>query len=114
MEYIRIEERDFCFLGRGSKIIGQLEFQGPTRLYAHIEGDIKMLDNADLSIERSAKIRGTIACHQCEVFGSVEGVIKSTGVVTLHPSATMIGEINAQQLVISPGAKILGDLHTLN
>lgn len=106
MDYINLESQDFSFLGKGSHLEGSFQLKGTTRLASFIEGSINMKDNADLFIETSGKIRGEIVCHNLEVYGEIEGVVRATGKVSLYPPARFSGEISAENLVIYPGAQV--------
>jgi len=113
-DYIDISEQDFSFLGKGSKIKGEFKLMGPTHLNSFVEGDIEMIDNSDLSIEKDGSVTGRIKCHNIDIYGHFEGVLEASGRIVVYPSAGIKGEINASGLVVHPGATLNVDAHTEN
>jgi cytoskeletal protein CcmA (bactofilin family) len=113
-EYIDLRNQDFSFFGKGSKISGVFTLKGATHLAGEIEGELHVEDEAELSIDRSGHLKGTINCHNIEIFGEFEGELNSSGKVTIYPPAIICGVINARDLVVYPGAKLNIDGHTNN
>lgn len=91
-------------LGLGSKLIGDISFSGNTIITATIEGNVKMLNSATLTLERDSKVTGRIEAFDLEIFGEVDGDIHSEGSVSIRSSAQVSGSIKARKLVIYPGA----------
>lgn len=112
-EYIQLRQQDFSFLGKSSKIKGELYLSGTTHLASSIEGEIRMQEKSELTLEHESKVKGDIHCHNLEVYGEVQGNIYSTGLVTFHPTSRFSGKLSAQKLVIKPGADLNMDGHTV-
>lgn len=111
--YVNLENQQYSYLGKGSFIEGQLVLFGTTHLGSKVNGNIEMKDLADITIELSGSLIGTIKCHNLEIFGSLEGEISASGKVTIHPSATITGQIKAMDLIIHPGSCVNFEAHTL-
>jgi len=107
------ESQKFSLFGKGSKIKGTFYLKGLTRLSSNVEGEIIMEDNEDLSIEREGVVKGLIKCTNLAIYGRFEGEIEARGKVTIYPSATFSGKVNASSINIHPGAKINMEGHTL-
>lgn len=112
-DYIQLRQQNFSFLGKDCKLTGTFEFVGATRFACHLEGELQMSAESTLTIEREGKFNGVIDCFDLEVYGQVEGEIRSKGVVTLYSSAHFVGKIMAQGLKIYPGASVNMDGHTI-
>lgn len=113
-ERINIENLDFSFLGKNSKITGVFHLVGATHLASDIEGELVMENNAKLCIERSGSFKGTIKCHDIEIYGTFDGTLSASGRAIVYPPATLRGKINAQNLIVYPGATLNVDGHTDN
>ncbi|MCK5074162.1 MAG: polymer-forming cytoskeletal protein [Bacteriovoracaceae bacterium] len=111
-DYINIKEQDFSFWGQGSKIKGEFHLKGPTLLGSIVEGELVMTDNAPLCVEREGSFKGTVKCHDIEIYGSFEGILQATGRATIYPSATLLGTIRAHDLIVHPGATLNIEGHT--
>jgi cytoskeletal protein CcmA (bactofilin family) len=111
-DYINLQEQDFSFFGKGSRLKGNFSLSGSTHISSFIEGEIIMENEADLLIEKNGTIKGKVHCHNIEIYGSYEGIVKATGKVTLFPSAHVQGRVEAKELRIFPGAILNIDGHT--
>ena len=109
-----LKHQDFSFFGKDSKLNGEFCLAGTTHIAAELEGNLYMENNAPLYIDRSGSFKGNIECHDIEVHGQIDGSIKSTGKIVVHPSAHIEGKITSKHLIIFPGANINVDGHTAN
>lgn len=96
----------FSVLGAGTKLVGELHFSGRTAISGEIEGHLIALPGAQLIIEKTAHVRGSITGVDVEVHGTVEGKIVATGTLSLKPNCHVSGELTAGNLVIYPGAQL--------
>jgi cytoskeletal protein CcmA (bactofilin family) len=112
-EYIQLRQQDFSFFGKRAKIKGELYLSGTTHLASSVEGEIRMQDKSELTLEHEAIVKGDIHCHNLEVYGEVQGNIHSTGLVTFHPTSNFTGKVSSQKLIIKPGAELNMDGHTV-
>lgn len=98
--------RDFHYnvLGAKSKITGDLVLSGDTIINSIIEGTIEVQEQGKLILERGSIVKGKIKAIDLEIFGSVEGEIECTGLLSIRSSAFVQGKIKSGRLVIYPGA----------
>jgi cytoskeletal protein CcmA (bactofilin family) len=95
---------NYNMLGAKSIFKGQLDLWGDTIITSKIIGDITLLDQGKLILERGSSVIGKISAYHIEIFGTVEGEIISSGIVSIRSSAQVTGKIKASKLVIYPGA----------
>lgn len=111
-DIINLQGQDFSFFGKQSKIIGEFNLVGPTRISADLQGELVMSDTSLLSIERAGSFTGNINCYNIDIYGEINGSLIAKGKVTIYPSAKVTGEIQAQNLIIHPGSTINITGHT--
>ena len=104
-----INENDFRqfhynILGSKSKLVGDLILCGDAIITSSIEGSIEIKDEGKLILERGSHVKGKIKAIDLEIFGSVDGEIECTGIVSIRSSAQVSGTIKSGRLVIYPGA----------
>jgi cytoskeletal protein CcmA (bactofilin family) len=99
--------RDFHYnvLGAKSKIVGDLALSGDSIVNSNVDGSIE-IHNGKLILERGSVVKGKIKATELEIFGSVEGEIECTGLVSIRSSAFVQGSIKSGRLVIYPGAVV--------
>jgi cytoskeletal protein CcmA (bactofilin family) len=112
-----ISDRDFNqfnynVLGSGSTIQGDLFLSGDAIVTAEIHGKIEMKGAGKLVLERGSVVRGTVRASDLDVFGTVDGDIQCTGLVSIRSSARVKGSIRSERLVIYPGAIVETDVNT--
>ena len=103
--------QDFTFVGNETHIQGNMVFRGDAKIAGSLKGEIRS-ESAPLSIEPTGQFEGTLYCHDLDVYGEIQGDIHSTGKVTIYPSATFKGQLQASQLVIHPGSCVNMDAKT--
>jgi cytoskeletal protein CcmA (bactofilin family) len=91
-------------IGSQSSIKGNLELSGDTIISSFIEGTIEIKDKGQLILERGSLVKGKIKAINLEIYGSFEGEIECSGLVSIRSSAHVIGQIKSDRLVIYPGA----------
>lgn len=97
-------EFNYNVLGSRSKIVGDLTLCGDTIITSEIEGNLEVRDEGKLILERGSFVKGKVQAIDLEIFGSVEGEIECTGLVSIRSSAHVTGNIKSGRLVIYPGA----------
>jgi cytoskeletal protein CcmA (bactofilin family) len=102
------EFREFHYnvLGASSHITGDLILSGDAIVNSYIEGSIEVKENGKLILERGSFVKGKIKAIDLEIFGSVEGDIECSGLVSIRSSAHVQGSIKSGRLVIYPGAVV--------
>ncbi len=95
------------YLYQGSRVSGQLSFQGPARIDGVVEGDIQC--QGALTIGESAEVKAKISARQVVVRGKVEGNVSAKEKIELIAPARLIGDIDTPRLIITEGVVFDGD-----
>ena len=85
-------------LGKGSEFEGKLSFKGQVRIDGKYSGQIQT--DEVLVIGASAKVNAEISAGTVIISGTVEGVIRASGVVELHKGAKVKGTIEAPNVTM--------------
>lgn len=88
-------------LGKGSEFDGKLTFEGQVRIDGKFSGQILTKDI--LTIGPNAKVNAEITAGTVIVNGQVEGTIRASALVELHPPARVKGSIETPALSIEKG-----------
>ena len=107
-----IENQEFTYIGKDSKLVGNFQFYGPTHLKGHLSGEIKIESLAKLVLEINSITDGKLHCHDLDIYGEFSGEIHSSGVVTIYPTGFFEGKILAHSIEILPGAVVNMNGHT--
>lgn len=102
----------FSILGNQTFFQGKLILKGEARLAGQVEGIIVAEDI--LIIEDGAIIKGEIQGHTVEICGTFEGIIRVTNTLKITASAKIVGEINASKLIVEEGAKLKGQINSMD
>ena len=95
------------YLYKGSRVNGQLSFQGAARIDGTVDGEIHC--KGSLTIGESAEIHAKVSGQIVVIQGKVEGNITAKERVELLAPARLIGNVNAPRLVIAEGVVFEGD-----
>ncbi|MGH7873031.1 MAG: bactofilin family protein [Candidatus Binatia bacterium] len=95
------------YLYKGSRISGQLSFQGPARIDGIVDGEIQC--QGTLTIGEGAEIRANISGQVVVIRGKVEGNVAAKEKVELAAPARLIGDVDAPRLIITEGVVFDGD-----
>ena len=90
-----------AFLGKGSKVVGSLNFSGPADLDGFVEGEITARER--LTIGEAAVINAKISGAEIVVKGTVNGDIIASKRLSLKKPARVTGNIVASNLSIDEG-----------
>ena len=91
-------------LGAGSRITGELYFPGTVELPGYVNGRVEA---AAIMIEEAGDVEGELSAANIAVKGRFKGQIKG-GMVKLHASARVSGDITYESLSIESGAELEG------
>lgn len=94
-------------LHKGSRVTGQLSFQGPARIDGTVDGDIQC--GGALTIGESAEIRAKISGQVVIIQGKVEGNVSAREKIELLAPARLTGNVSAPRLIIAEGVVFDGD-----
>src|SRR5712692_1521631 len=85
-------------LHKGSRVTGQLTFQGPARIDGSVEGEIQC--HGKLTIGEGAEVRAKISSQIVIIRGRVEGNVTATEKIELMAPARLYGNMNNPRLII--------------
>ncbi len=89
------------YLYKGSRVSGQLSFQGPARIDGSVDGEIQC--QGILTIGEGAEIRAKISGHVVIIRGKVEGNVTAREKVELAAPARLIGNVDTPRLIVAEG-----------
>lgn len=98
--------RNEAFLGKGTKVIGTLAFNGPVELDGTVEGEIVAKES--LTIGESAVINAKIHGAEIVIKGTVTGDIVATKRLAIKRPARVTGNIASPTLSIEDGVQFEG------
>ena len=94
-------------LHKGSRITGQLAFEGSVRIDGNVEGEIRCLET--LTIGEGAEVRATISSRVVIIRGKVEGNVTAKDKVELLAPGRLFGNVSTPRLIITEGVVFDGD-----
>jgi cytoskeletal protein CcmA (bactofilin family) len=95
------------YLYKGSRVSGQLTFQGSARIEGNVDGEIEC--HGTLTIGERAEVRAKISGDVVVIRGKVEGNVVAKEKVELVAPARLFGDIDTPRLVITEGVVFDGD-----
>jgi len=95
------------YLYKGSRVSGQLSFQGPARIDGKVDGEVTC--QGTLTIGEDAEVKAKISGQVVIIHGKVEGNVSAKERIELLAPARLIGNINAPRLIITAGVVFDGD-----
>jgi cytoskeletal protein CcmA (bactofilin family) len=97
---------EVSIVGRGVQIDGDIKVTGDVRVGGRINGSVTVEDRLVLASE--GVIMGNVESGEADIAGSVEGDVHATGRLTVRATASIVGGIIAEHLVVEDGAAITG------
>ncbi|HYY25661.1 MAG TPA: polymer-forming cytoskeletal protein [Candidatus Udaeobacter sp.] len=94
-------------LHKGSRVSGQLSFQGSARIDGRVDGEIQC--HGKLTIGEGAEIRAKISAQTVVIRGRVEGNVTAKEKVELTAPARLYGNIDSPRLIVTEGVVFDGD-----
>lgn len=88
-------------LGKGSEFDGKLSFEGQVRIDGKYTGQIHTKDV--LVVGESARVNAEINAGTVIINGQVEGIIRASQLVELHPPARVKGTIETPAMSMEKG-----------
>lgn len=95
-----------AILGKGSKVVGVLQFSGPVELDGEVEGEVIASDR--LSIGEAAVLKAKVQGTEVLVKGTIHGDIIATKALILKKPAKIFGNISSPSLSIEDGVLFEG------
>lgn len=101
-----------AFLGKGSEFDGKLTFNETVRIDGNFKGQIT--STGTLIIGDTAVVNAEIEVGTAVISGKVDGTMKATEKIELHPPAKLSGTIRTPKLIIKEGAVFDGNCQMSN
>jgi cytoskeletal protein CcmA (bactofilin family) len=95
-----------AYLGPGTKINGKLNFDAPVTIEGEVEGEI--VAQANVTVGQQATVKGKITAAAILVQGKVMADVQVEKKLEIQPPGSVIGDVNAQSLIIGDGAILEG------
>ena len=95
------------YLYKGSRVTGQLTFQGSARIEGSVDGEIQC--HGTLTIGERAEVRAKISGEIVVIRGRVEGKVVAKEKVELIAPARLFGDVDTPRLIITEGVIFDGD-----
>jgi cytoskeletal protein CcmA (bactofilin family) len=94
-------------IGPGIDIKGEIVSDEDLVLEGGVSGQV-LLRDATLTVARQARITADLRSTRVHVFGSVQGNIAATERIELTTTASVVGNLSANQVVLQEGATFNG------
>jgi cytoskeletal protein CcmA (bactofilin family) len=94
------------FLGKGTRVVGKLSFEGPARIEGSVEGEIVAQDT--LTIGEGAVVDAQISGGTVVIHGRVTGDVVARKRLEIRAPARLVGNISSPSLVIHEGVVFEG------
>jgi cytoskeletal protein CcmA (bactofilin family) len=102
-----IDDGLVAHLYKGSRVSGQLSFQGSARIDGSVDGEIRC--QGTLTIGEGADVKARISGETVVIRGRVEGNVTAKARVELAAPARLYGNLTAPRLFIAEGVIFDGD-----
>lgn len=99
-------ETTATIIGPGTKIKGELAFEGSARILGGVDGQIN--GTGELTIGSGAVCQAAIEADTVIIDGTVEGDVVARQRLTLSSKATLKGDITAAAVAVAEGATFIG------
>lgn len=96
----------------GTKIVGDFIAESNVRIDGEIEGNVS--SSSKIVIGQTGLIKGNLVCADADIEGTIEGVLKVEGLLSLRSKARVIGEITTARIQIEEGAEFSGQCKMSN
>ncbi|MBP2655909.1 MAG: Polymer-forming cytoskeletal [Firmicutes bacterium] len=93
-------------VGKGTKIIGNIDATGTIRVDGQLEGEITT--KGDLIIGESGSVKAKIKAHSAIISGTINGNMEVADKLELASTGKVYGDIKTGSLVIGEGAVFKG------
>jgi len=94
-------------VGSGTEITGDIVSSGDIRIDGIINGNLQT--KGKVVIGETGKAKGEVNCKNADISGKIEGKIIVSELLSLKPSALIVGDIVSGKLAIEPGARFTGN-----
>lgn len=90
----------------GTKISGEMHFEGPAAVLGELEGSVKSSDRVEIG--ESATVSAAIEADTVLVNGKILGDVVARDRLEMSATAKLEGDVTARTLIVSEGASFVG------
>ncbi|HEY1232315.1 MAG TPA: polymer-forming cytoskeletal protein [Candidatus Binatia bacterium] len=101
------EPEPVAYLYKGSRVTGQLSFQGAVRIDGSVDGEIQC--QGTLTVGEGADIRAKVSGRVVILRGKVEGNVTAKERLELIAPARLIGNVDTPRLLVTEGVVFDGN-----
>jgi cytoskeletal protein CcmA (bactofilin family) len=94
-------------IGKGSRIVGTLRFEGSVRIYGEVEGEIIAADAVIL--RRGGRVTGEVRASRVVVEGDLTADVRAGDRVEIGATGRLFGNVVTPRLVVHEGAIFEGN-----
>ena len=95
-----------AFLGKGSRVVGKLTFEGTVRIEGQVEGEISAQDT--LIVGETAVVNAQIVGTSVVIHGRVTGDVTASKRLEIRAPGKVFGNISTASLIIHEGVVFEG------
>lgn len=106
------EEVKSSYLAKGLRFIGDVLGVGTFVCDGEVQGRIEI--DGVVQIASDGKVLGCVEATEADITGYVEGDVVTRVRLTLRAPCKLKGDVMSPELVVEPGATILGQVHIAN
>ncbi len=109
----RRDQREITtLLGKGTRVVGHLSFEGGLHVDGSVEGNIVAPPdvNAAVSISSTGTVEGNVEAPEVVLNGTVKGDVFASERVELGPTARVVGNVVYNLIEMAIGAEVNGKL----
>lgn len=99
-------------IGPSSSIEGQINASGSVRIDGKYKGDIH--SDANVIIGEQGYVSGNIFTSNLSISGRVEGNVNCKGLLEIHSTGQLIGDVEVKSISISDGAIFKGKCNMIS
>jgi cytoskeletal protein CcmA (bactofilin family) len=95
-----------AFLGKGTRITGNLAFDGPCRIEGEVAGEISARDT--LTVGETAVVNARVDGTTIVIHGTVTGDVVASARLEIRAPGKIVGDVTTPSLVVHEGAILEG------
>lgn len=93
-------------IANGTKVVGTITTSNDIKIDGSVEGDL--ICKGKVVIGAQGAFNGNIECQNAEIFGTVDGKMQISELLSLKSTAKIVGQIKTKTLCIEPNAIFTG------
>ncbi|MEZ4448464.1 MAG: polymer-forming cytoskeletal protein [Nannocystaceae bacterium] len=95
-------------ISEGTQVVGRVDGREDLRIQGYVEGTVNLSET--LVIDNGGVVVGGVRVRELVVHGILVGDAVASGRIVLHPTARVVGDLQAPRIVVQPGAALRGQL----